>query len=105
EATGGSSQELLHGPVLNHASMLIDAAIDGQGIALARTLLAAADVINGRLIRPFSTALPLSRTYWIVCPNATARLPKIAAFREWLWAEAAADVQRLKIPSPRMAGT
>ena len=105
EAAAGSSEQLLHGPVLNHASMLIDAAIDGQGIALARTLLAAADVINGRLIRPFSTALPLSRTYWIVCPNATARLPKIAAFREWLLAEAAADVQRLKIPSPTMAGT
>jgi LysR family glycine cleavage system transcriptional activator len=33
--------------------MLIDAAIDGQGIALARTALAASDLINGRLARPF----------------------------------------------------
>ena len=39
------------GPVLNRASMLIDAAIDGQGIALARTALAAWDLINGRLVR------------------------------------------------------
>jgi LysR family glycine cleavage system transcriptional activator len=53
-----------HGPVLNHASMLIDAAEDGQGIALARTTLAAWDLINGRLVRPFTTALPLSKTYW-----------------------------------------
>jgi LysR family glycine cleavage system transcriptional activator len=30
--------------------MLIDAAIDGQGIALARTALAAWDLINGRLV-------------------------------------------------------
>jgi hypothetical protein len=29
--------------------MLIDAAVDGQGIALARTALAAADIISGRL--------------------------------------------------------
>lgn len=53
-----------HGPVLNHASMLIDAAEDGQGIALARTTLAAWDLINGRLVRPFTTTLPLSKTYW-----------------------------------------
>src|ERR1700740_2789745 len=63
------SEGLLHGPILNHASMLIDAAIDGQGIALARTMLAANDLIARRLVRPFQTALPLKKTYWIVCPN------------------------------------
>jgi hypothetical protein len=41
------------GPALNRASMLIDAAIDGQGIALARTALAAWDLINGCVARPF----------------------------------------------------
>jgi DNA-binding transcriptional LysR family regulator len=46
----------LHGPILNHASMLIDAAIDGHGIALAQTALAAADLISGRVMRPFPTA-------------------------------------------------
>jgi LysR family glycine cleavage system transcriptional activator len=76
--------------------MLIDAAINGQGIALARTALVAADLIDGRLIRPFRIALPLKNTYWIVCPKVTSRLPKIAAFRDWLLAEAAADAQRLE---------
>jgi LysR family transcriptional regulator, glycine cleavage system transcriptional activator len=95
EAAGASGEGLLHGPILNHASMLIDAAIDGQGIALARTTLAAADLINGRLARPFQTTLPLKNTYWIVCPKATSALPKIIAFRDWLLAEAAADAQRL----------
>jgi LysR family glycine cleavage system transcriptional activator len=89
-----------HGPVLNHASMLIDAAADGQGIALARTTLAAWDLINKRLIRPFATALPLSKTYWIVCPRAAAMLPKIAMFRDWLLAEAAADLVRLEAQPP-----
>ena len=42
-----------HGPVLNRASMVIDAAINGQGIALARTTLAAWDLIKGHLVRPF----------------------------------------------------
>jgi LysR family glycine cleavage system transcriptional activator len=95
EAAGASGEGLLHGPILNHASMLIDAAIDGQGIALARTALAAADLINGRLVRPFPTTLPLKNTYWIVCPKATSELPKISTFRDWLLAEAAADARQL----------
>ena len=91
----------VHGPVLNRASMLIDAPVDGQGVALARTTLAAWDMINGRLVRPFQIAVPLSKTYWIVCPKATASLPKIAAFRDWLLAEAADDAARLKArPGP-----
>ena len=95
EAAGASGEGLLHGPILNHASMLIDAAIDSQGIALARTALAAADLINGRLVRPFPTTLLLKNTYWIVCPKATSGLPKIVAFRDWLLAEAAADARQL----------
>ena len=96
EAAGVADTGAVHGPVLNRASMLIDAAVDGQGIALARTTLAAWDLINGRLARPFRVALQLTKTYWIVCPKATAALPKIAAFRDWLLTEAADDAARLK---------
>ena len=93
---GVSDAEVTHGPVLNRASMVIDAAIDGQGIALARTTLAAWDLINGRLVRPFAEALRLSKTYWIVCPKATSNVPKIVTFRDWLLAEAAQDLRQLK---------
>lgn len=85
-----------HGPVLNRASMLIDAAIDGQGIALARTALAAWDLINGRLVRPIDVSLRMSNTYWIVSPKGTSTVPKIVTFRDWLSAEAAEDTRRLK---------
>ncbi|ESX27439.1 MULTISPECIES: transcriptional regulator GcvA [unclassified Mesorhizobium] len=100
EAAGVVEAELSHGPVLNRASMVIDAAVDGQGVALARTTLAAWDLINGRLVRPFATALRLSKTYWIVCPKATSTLPKITTFRDWLLAETADDVHRLKTLGP-----
>ena len=56
--------------------MLIDAAVDGQGIALARTALAAWDLINGRLVRPIDVSLRMSNTYWIVCPKATSAFPR-----------------------------
>jgi LysR family glycine cleavage system transcriptional activator len=96
EAAGVDRVELSRGPVLNRASMTIDAAVDGQGVALARTALAAWDLINGRLVQPFTIALPLSKTYWIVCPKVTFMLPKITAFRDWLLTEAAHDTRTLK---------
>jgi LysR family glycine cleavage system transcriptional activator len=95
-SAGVSDFKMPRGPALNRASMLIDAAIDGQGIALARTALAAWDLINGRLARPFDQGLKLSNTYWIVCPKATAMKPKITTFRDWLLAEAADDACRLR---------
>jgi LysR family glycine cleavage system transcriptional activator len=96
EAAGISAPGASHGPILNRASMVIDAAIDGQGIGLARTTLAAWDLLNGRLVRPFQVSLPLSRTYWVVSPKATSGLPKIQMCRHWLLTEAAEDRRRLK---------
>src|SRR5215475_9394004 len=96
EAAGLDGADVMHGPVLNRASMVIDAAINGQGIALARTTLAAFDLISGRLARPFPDSLPVSKTYWIVCPKVTVALPKIVTFRDWLLAEAARDLRLLR---------
>lgn len=81
---GIDGADVTHGPVLNRASMVIDAAINGQGIALARTTLAAWDLINGWLALAFPESTPLSKTYWIVCPKASAAQPKIVTFRDWL---------------------
>jgi LysR family glycine cleavage system transcriptional activator len=92
----GISNPVARGPVLNQASMLIDAAIDGQGIALARTALAASDLINGRLVIPVNISLRMQNTYWIVCSKAASSVPKIKMFQNWLLAEAADDVQRLR---------
>jgi LysR family transcriptional regulator, glycine cleavage system transcriptional activator len=95
-AAGVTDHSAAQGPVLNSASMLIDAAVDGQGIALARTALAASDLISGRLVIPVEVSLRMRNTYWIVGPKASAAVPKIATFRTWLLAEAAADARRLK---------
>ena len=95
DRAGVGNVDLTRGPVLNQASMALDAAVDGQGVALARTALATWDLIAGRLVRPFKLSLAVPYAYWVVCPKATAKLPKIAAFREWLLAEAAEDRRRL----------
>src|SRR5262249_46810941 len=91
QAAGLDGKQAIHGPVLNRDAISIDAAINGQGVALTRTTLAAWDLISGRLVRPFVDALPLSKNYWIVCPKATSAQPKIVTFRDWLLSEAASD--------------
>ena len=103
DAVGITDAAPERGPVFNQASLAIDAAVEGQGVALARTALVAWDLLAGRLVRPFPLALPLPYAYWIVCPRANAELPKIATFRAWLLAEAAEDARRLS-PLARTAG-
>ena len=83
------------GIVFNQASMAIDAAVDGQGIALARTALASSDLISGRLVRPFPQSLEVPYAFWIVCPKSAADLPKISTFRSWLLKEAEDDARRI----------
>jgi LysR family glycine cleavage system transcriptional activator len=100
DAAGVAGADMTRGPVFNQASMAIDAAIDGQGVALARTALAVWDLLAGRLARPFRLELPVPYAYWIVCPKVNADLPKIALFRDWLVGEAAEDMRRLAGLSP-----
>jgi LysR family transcriptional regulator, glycine cleavage system transcriptional activator len=99
----GLSPPTLRGPVINQASMLIDAAVDGQGIALARTALASGDLLKGRLVSPFDISLRMPKTYWVACPKIIAREPKIMTFRDWMLTEATEDARRLKLLAAKRA--
>ena len=72
------------GPVFDQTVLAIDAAVAGQGIALARTALTSLDLIAGRLVRPLEEARPAEFAYWIVCRKSVADEPKISQFRSWL---------------------
>ena len=79
------------GPVFTDSSMTIQAAVAGQGVALARGALAQDDLTSGNLVRAFKLSLPVEFAYYIVCPEQTADRPKVVAFREWLLNERRAD--------------
>jgi LysR family glycine cleavage system transcriptional activator len=76
--------DLDRGPVFNQTSLAIDAAVAGQGIALARSALASLDLGAGRLVRPVREEVPAEFAYWIVCPKPNASQPKIRRFQQWL---------------------
>lgn len=68
--------------------MTLQAAVAGQGVALAPAGLVADDLAQGLLVRPFALAVPALYSYYVVSPEDTADRPKVAAFRCWLLAEA-----------------
>ncbi|MDV7339764.1 transcriptional regulator GcvA [Terasakiella sp. A23] len=94
-AAGIEDIDRSRGPILNRATLIIDACVDGQGVALARTGLAAHNLLNGRLVRPFDIDLSVPYSYWIVCPKQSANLPKIKTFKDWVMKEARAEKARL----------
>ncbi len=75
------------------------AAEAGQGFALARWSLAAADIASGRLVIASPTIIAAPRAYFFVCPPGYVTLDKVAAFRDWIRDEA----QRAPRPEARSA--
>jgi LysR family glycine cleavage system transcriptional activator len=82
------------GPAFSHSSMVLTAAIDGQGVALGRLSLAVDDLAAGRLVCPFGPVMEAPIAYYAVSPHAVAERPMVGLFREWLLREAAATEER-----------
>jgi LysR family glycine cleavage system transcriptional activator len=76
------------GPLYTEPSLVLQAAAAGHGIALARGALAKPEIEAGRLVRLFARSARASFSYYIVYPPASASLPRIVAFRDWLLAQA-----------------
>jgi LysR family glycine cleavage system transcriptional activator len=75
----------------NQSSLVLEAAILGRGIALAKETLAAQDIAEGRLIRPFETRVPVDFAYYLVAPKSKLNLPKVSYFRDWILEEVGAE--------------
>jgi LysR family glycine cleavage system transcriptional activator len=70
------------------SAAIVRAAEAGSGLALARWSLAADEVRTGRLAVAGKKVIPHRLTYYFVCPPKHRALPKVAAFHNWLRAEA-----------------
>lgn len=67
------------------------------GVALGSPVMFAADIAAGRLHQPFEVYIAEDTGYWLLYPQDRRRTRKIAAFREWLLAEVAADATAQKM--------
>ena len=90
-AAGVEGVDPTRGPIYSHSSMVMVAAINGEGVALGRAALIAEDLAAGRLVKPFDLALAAEWAYYVVYPPRALARPKVAAFRNWLLEETASD--------------
>jgi len=67
-----------------HSLLVIEAAIRGDGVALARRALVENDLLAGNLVDPFGISLPQKFAYFIVFPKGAAQDKRIRAFSDWL---------------------
>jgi len=96
-AAGARSIDSSRGPRFNQSSLVIEAAMLGRGVALAKTALAARDLRQGRLVQPFSSTVKVDFAYYIVAPRAKLNLPKVSYFIDWLRREASEEEQQLAV--------
>lgn len=90
QRAGATNVDASRGMQINNSAAVLQAAIDGHGVALARSVMARDDLAAGRLIRLFPNVNRASVLgYYIVYRAECATLPKLVAFREWLVREAA----------------
>ena len=95
-ARGVKGVDGARGPRFNQSSLVIEAAVNGRGVALAKQTLAQVDVDAGRLVMPFQDATVVDFAYYIVHPKAKGRLTSVRAFIAWLTAEAEAHESALR---------
>ncbi len=86
---GIAIKSLPRGSRFPDTALSVQAAIDHQGIALARSAHVEQDLESGRLVKLFNIYSESSVSYFLVCPHKLVEQRRIAVFRKWLLQEAA----------------
>lgn len=90
-AAGVTDYQETPGLRLDNSGLALQAAMDGQGVALGDSSLVSDDLAAGRLVQPFAVTIkgPPQFAYYIISPVETQNDPLVRAFREWILDEAA----------------
>lgn len=89
-AAGIENINAAKGPHFTQEGMAIQAALDGQGVALIGDKLIEDHLDAGTLVCPFAPDIstPLTFSHYLLSPLGLAEQPKVTAFRKWLLKEA-----------------
>lgn len=87
-AVGVEGVDPARGPKFGDENLMLQAAIQGQGVAVAESALVSVDLAAGRLCKPFDISLPSGAGYYVVYPAAAVNRRTVKAFRAWILEEA-----------------
>lgn len=89
QKAGVAETVITRGMRINNSAAVLQAAIEGHGVALARSVMARDDLASGRLVRLFpEVGFTSTLAYYVVYRAERSSLPRLAAFRDWLMSEA-----------------
>jgi LysR family transcriptional regulator, glycine cleavage system transcriptional activator len=77
------------GPSFYASEHVVQAAVQGEGVALGRSSLVDDDIAAGRLVRPFEFRLSAGLAYYLVYPPGALKRQKVKNFRDWIMEEVA----------------
>lgn len=83
--------DLTRGPSFGYSELLLRAAAEGLGVAVARRHLVQAELSSGSLVAPFDITHDTGICYWLVYQPQALNDRRVAAFREWLLGEIGAQ--------------
>ena len=91
EAVGVKDVDDTRGTRFSDASLSLEAAREGMGVALAMKPLVRSEIEAGRLVTPFNISAPATFSYYLVTPDGASPGSAVGAFREWLLEESAPE--------------
>lgn len=94
-AAGVQGIDAARGPRFGTSAMAIQAAVEGLGVTLGRSVLVADDLAAGRLVKPFDLSSALIFGYYVIFSPSIAEQPQTIAFNSWLQQEAKMTVAGL----------
>lgn len=86
-AAGLEVAEPRSGPLFNDLGLLVEAAAQGQGVALARSRLARAWLDSRAVVRLSPIEAPSPNAYYVLVAAADAQRPAVRGFVDWLRAQ------------------
>ena len=88
---GPGTLDVASGQAFHSSNLVLEAAAEGLGVALARKRLAQRELASGALVQPFGPyEIPLPQAYWIVLPQGHEANPTVRKFAVWLRQQAGA---------------
>jgi LysR family transcriptional regulator of beta-lactamase len=79
----------VNGPVFDSSRLMVEAAVQGAGIALAPPRMFVRELQIGLLVCPFDAEVKTG-SYWLTCLKSRRMSPAMQLFRDWIVGEAGA---------------
>ena len=70
--------------VIDDANLILQAALDGQGVALGILPFVQDELSNGRLVRLFELSIDPGLAYYLLYRKSTLEKPPVKTVRDWL---------------------